>query len=231
MLTNTDADGRPPRPWRALPLGVVPRKTSTSVESTVVTTSQHASRPEDLHVRGEHDVPALHGPIVGGRPPRPWRARRIHHRQTDHERKTSTSVESTRGRRRPHRRPSEDLHVRGEHVSKCANRSTLTGRPPRPWRAHRRGPLPGRRRRKTSTSVESTVSPPVRSWRGSEDLHVRGEHNAASPAADADRGRPPRPWRAHLVTCGFTEVIVRFAIQVEAQEHLVGHKPSQSGCF
>ena len=94
---------------------MVPRTTSTCVESTIVMSRVTSRAPDHLHVRGEHVTYGDHGWHAHGPPPRAWRAPALAGCPRAICRTTSTCVESTLARRSKLRSLSDHLHVRGEH--------------------------------------------------------------------------------------------------------------------
>ncbi len=115
--------------------GLPDRITSTCVESTRPCRCGARWPSDHLHVRGEHADLRLWGLVNSGSPPRAWRARHASSSRPCAIRITSTCVESTFLRGPDPSRPTDHLHVRGEHAADVAVGADGAGSPPRAWRA------------------------------------------------------------------------------------------------
>ena len=172
--------GSPPRAWRAhrqeRDQHQRVRITSTCVESTEPGSRCAPASPDHLHVRGEHAGTPPGVLAAFGSPPRAWRAPGRVRPCRARLRITSTCVESTPRTSWPTPARPDHLHVRGEHDDVPRRACPRAGSPPRAWRAPDPASPQGHGSRITSTCVESTACQRRPTRRGTDHLHVRGEH-------------------------------------------------------
>ncbi len=158
--------------------GVFPRSTPTCVGRTPTPAPNTSPQSEHPHVRGEDTVNPRELAGFAGAPPRAWGGPARLSQMT-----TPTW---------------EHPHVRGEDFVLAPECPPFDGAPPRAWG----GPPPElgttQSLRSTPTCVGRTASPhsPGRSL--SEHPHVRGEDTAATGAAKAHTGAPPRAWGGRM---------------------------------